>query len=130
VSLTGVLDHPSDQGDGVHARIVSSRLGLLGEWTARHSQTPTRLDRLEVKRDDFIDFVTDCRQSVEFDSFRWSPVIQLISAPGKTATEETREWSARTDFSGPRKAPEKRPLTAWEKYAQVLLLANELIFVD
>jgi len=130
VSLTGVLDHPSDQGDGVRARVVSSRLGLLGEWTARHSQTPTRLDRLEVKRGDFIDFVTDCRQSVEFDSFRWSPVIQLISAPGKTATEETREWSARTDFSGPRKAPEKRPLTAWEKYAQVLLLANELIFVD
>jgi hypothetical protein len=28
----------------------------------------------------------------------------------------------RYDFTGPQKVPEKRPLTAWEKYAQVLPL--------
>jgi hypothetical protein len=130
ISITGELSHPSDKGDGVRARVVSSRLGALGEWTAKNSQTPTKPDRVEVKRGDFLDFVTDCRQSVEFDSFHWAPVIRMLSYPGKPNADERREWNAKSDFSGPAKAPEKRPLTPWEKYAQVLLLANELVFVD
>ena len=42
-------------------------------------------------------------------------------------------WDARADFQGPARPPEKtgKPvLSPWEKYAQVLLLANELVFVD
>jgi hypothetical protein len=85
---------------------------------------------VEVKRGEHLDFVADCRQTVEFDSFHWSPVIKVISESGKPSMDEPREWSAKTDFSGPKKPLEKRPLTAWEKYAQVLLLANELMFVD
>ena len=54
----------------------------------------------------------------------------MISEPGKALPEDARVWNAQADFSGPQKPAEKRPLTAWEKYAQVLLLANELIFVD
>jgi hypothetical protein len=39
--ISGELNHPSEQGDGVRARIVSNERGLLGEWTARHGRTPT-----------------------------------------------------------------------------------------
>jgi hypothetical protein len=130
VSIAGELNHPSDKGDGVRARVVSSRTGLVGEWTAKYSKTPVKLDRVEVKRGDFLDFVADCRQTVEFDSFHWSPEIKKISKAGEPPSDGTREWSAKADFRGPQKVPEKRPLTAWEKYAQVLLLANELMFVD
>jgi len=130
VSVTGELNHPSDKGDGVRARIVSSRTGLLGEWSAKNSKAAANLERIEVRRGDLLDFTADCRQTVEFDSFHWSPVVRMADRPGKSATGKAREWNANTDFSGPAKPVEKRPLTAWEKYAQVLLLANELMFVD
>ena len=40
-----------------------------------------------------------------------------------------RDWDAKKDFAGPtkRKPPS---IDNWTKYAQVLLLANELMFVD
>jgi mono/diheme cytochrome c family protein len=130
VSIRGELNHPSDKGDGVRGRVVSSRTGLAGEWIAQNGEVATSLPRIEVKRGDWIDFVADCRKSVEFDSFHWSPVIKMVSEAGKPSADAVREWSAKADFSGPPKAAEKHPLTAWEKYAQVLLLSNELMFVD
>ena len=72
-----------------------------------------------VAAGDFVDFVVDCRETIEHDSFTFAPTLKLAD----------REWSAKTEFAGP--APEKaKPLNAWEKYAQVVLLANELMFVD
>ena len=38
-------------------------------------------------------------------------------------------WEAKGHFGGPADTAQK-PLTAWEEYAQVLLLSNELTFVD
>ena len=128
--ISSELNHPSKEGDGVRARIVSSRAGLLGEWTAKNSKTEVNLELVEVKSGDFIDFVTDCRQSVEFDSFHWSPEVKSISETGSDPPDVTKEWNARADFSGPQKMQEKHELSAWEKYAQVLLLANELMFID
>ncbi len=130
VSLSGELVHPSDKGDGVRARVVSSRIGLLGEWATQNGRTDTRLARVEVKRGDLIDFIVDCRKSVEFDSFHWSPAIKIAAEAVKTSPDDAREWNAKADFSGPQKVAEKRSLNAWEKYAQVMLLANELMFVD
>lgn len=132
VVIRGELNHPSDQGDGVRGRIVSNRTGLLGEWTAQHGRTATDLERVEVRRGEHIDFVADCRRSVEFDSFHWAPVVHRLAGPGAPAgpPDAVSEWSAKADFNGPVKRPEKRALTTWEKYAQVLLLANENFFVD
>jgi Protein of unknown function (DUF1553) len=130
IRISGELNHPSEKGDGVRARVVSSRLGLLGEWTAQHGNTLVQLERVEVKQGDTIDFAADCRQSVEFDSFHWAPIIRFVSGTEKRTGEEVHEWNAKADFSGPRKATQRQPLSGWEKYAQVLLLSNELMFVD
>jgi hypothetical protein len=47
----------------------------------------------------------------------------------RDANGYAKEWNAKKEFGGP--PPEDRkPLTAWEKYAQVLLLSNEFMFVD
>jgi hypothetical protein len=129
VSIEGELHHLTDKGDGVRGRIVCSRKGLAGEWLAFNQTTPTKVERLPVKRGDAIDFVTDCRGSVEYDTFNWAPAIKYISEEGEVANDQRREWNAKTDFSGPPK-PKPKSLGAWEKYAQVLLLANELVFVD
>ena len=119
IRITGELNHPSEQGDGVRARIVSSRRGELGQWIAQHQSVPVTLDRVEVKRGDVLDFVTDCRASVAFDSFHWAPAIKLISPEDKSAPDQPRAWSAKADFGGPPKEKPKPALTAWEKYARV-----------
>jgi hypothetical protein len=38
-------------------------------------------------------------------------------------------WSARAQFASP-SGGQQKPLDTWEKYAQMLLLANEMTFVD
>lgn len=127
ITISGELHHPEQKGDGVRARIVSSATGIAGEWTAFHSKTATPVDKLQVKRGDIIDFITDCRESVSHDSFTWSPRVKYIAT--SAARDERSEWDAKTDFAGP---PKEKPksLDAWQKYAQVLLLANETMFVD
>jgi hypothetical protein len=81
-----------------------------------------------VRRGDTIDFVTDCNGNDGFDSFTWSPTIRFL-ADGKTAPGERMEWSASSDFADAAHAMHPS-LDAWQKYAQVLLMSNELVFVD
>jgi hypothetical protein len=130
VTISGTINHPNDEGDGIEARILSSRSGQLGNWTLQDREAETKIERVEVRAGDTIDFVVDCRANPESDSFRWAPVVKMIedarSTSGSTAT---REWNANTGFDGPPGAA-PQPLTAWEKYAQVLLMANEFVFVD
>lgn len=121
VALRGRVKHPRSEGDGVRCRVVSSRTGLLGEWTAHNGQTPTNLPRIEVRAGETLDFVTDCRTGPTHDGFEWPVTLTLDPPPpGKAA------WRSSEDFTGPR----PNPLTVWAQYAQVLLLSNEFAFVD
>jgi hypothetical protein len=129
ITVSGRIEHPSEQGDGVRARIVSSTSGVLGTWTVHHGKEATKVESVTVKRGDTIDFMVDCLATVSFDSFEWAPEIkyrteQLNYSPGVKVA-----WNAKEDFSGPGKA-QAQPLDAWEQFAQVLLVGNELFFVD
>jgi hypothetical protein len=128
IAITGTLDHPAAEGDGVRGRIVSSKLGVLGQWLVHHRKQETNLEKIAVKRGDNIDFVTDCNASPDFDSFYWSPVIRFI-ADGKTVPGARMEWNALNDFADAARGVQA-PLDPWQKLAQVLLLTNELVFVD
>jgi hypothetical protein len=112
----------------VRGRIVSSQLGLLGQWLVHNKKEDTNLKRVEVRRGDKIDFVTDCYGDMGYDSFAWSPKIRFL-ADGKTAPGDRMEWSASADFTEASHALAPS-LDAWQKYAQVLLMSNELVFVD
>ena len=139
VRVTGLLKHESEHGNGVRGRIVSSRKGLLATQTAFHSQAAVALEAVEVQRGDTLDFVTDCQGDVNSDSFLWAPIVKLLPAAGGGFGTERggagamaggrTEWNAEADFAGP-PATVPAPLNAWEKLAQVLLLSNELAFVD
>jgi mono/diheme cytochrome c family protein len=125
VTITGTLEHSNDSGDGVRGYIISSASGALGFWPVYKSKREMHIPKLEVKRGDTVDFVVESFGTVDSDSFTWAPSIKVTSNGG-----DGREvaWNAKEDFGGPREPVV--PLNAWEKYAQVLLMSNELAFVD
>ncbi|MGC4046086.1 MAG: DUF1549 and DUF1553 domain-containing protein [Armatimonas sp.] len=120
ISVTGMLKHNNAMGDGVRARLISSRGGLLGDWVAQNKETRTDKASIDVKKGDRLDFVVDCRTNESFDSFSWSPTL---------TPEKGKPWAAERDFAGPPPA-DAAPLTHWERYCQALLMTNEFSYVD
>ncbi len=113
-------------GDGVRARIISSRAGLLGEWIADGAAARTELARVKLKAGEILDFAVDCRETTTSDGFHWAPTLRLLvraeDAPKKVQTV----WDAQADFKAP-PPPKLQPL---EQMAHALLMTNEFLFVD
>ena len=118
VNISGTLKHEPEAGDGVRGFMVSSRDGELTAANVHKTKAVMAGTNIVVKAGDTIDFIVDIGGTLNSDQFLWAPVIKA----GETS------WDARAEFDGPRPATEY--LTAWEQYAQVLLLANEFAFVD
>ncbi len=107
LKVEGKLSHGSDQGNGIRGRIYSSRLGLLGDYTAHNQEVETKIDTIEVEAGDEIWWVVDSRGTQSFDSFRWP-----VTLTGQGETPHT--WQSHTDFQGPSTAPlEKQVILAW-----------------
>jgi hypothetical protein len=127
IRIEGTLGHTNANGDGVRGRIVSDARGLLGEWIAHNTKADTPLREVAVRAGETVDFVVDCRENANADAFTWAPTVAFT--PVADAVEVSgRTWSARKDFDLPEKPVQ--PLERWEALAQVLLLSNELAFVD
>jgi len=124
VRIEGSLQHPSATGDGVAARVVAGQSGTLGHWTVHNSKVDTKWDAVKVSPGESIDFVVTPGASSTDDTFTWAPTVVFTSEAGGVS----RTWSARKDFDAPRR--DRPRLDRWEELAQVLLLANELAFVD
>jgi hypothetical protein len=119
IAISGTLGHQSPGGDGVRGRIVSSRQGELASWNAARVEAETKISGLKVEAGETIDFVVDCRNDYNSDTFTWAPTIKLGD----------EEFVAQSGFAGP--APKPPPaMSAWEKYVHVLLESNEFFFVD
>jgi mono/diheme cytochrome c family protein len=127
VRVRGTVDHPSDQGDGIHAVISTSRGGVVGDWIVQHGTAEAAVAQIEVKRGDSIDFIAEPRANNSFDSFNWAPSIEVVKEGGSGAFQSS--WSAAAEFAGPTKDLPKA-LTPWQAYAQALMLTNEFIYVD
>jgi hypothetical protein len=126
VTINGTLEHPAESGDGVRGSIISSRSGALGFWPVYKSKRDMNIAKLDVKKGETLDFVVDSFGSLDSDSFTWAPSVKMLGQAGSSGRDSA--WSAKDDFSGPKEP--LIPLNAWEKYAQVLLMSNELAFVD
>ena len=122
VSISGGVRHEETAGDGIRARLVSSRSGLLGEWILHNQKAEAKADAVPVQPGDTLDFLVDIHGTLNSDNFKWSPAIKMV-----VGTDG--EWSAKREFCGPTQPPPP-PLSAWEQYAQVILLSNEFLFVD
>jgi len=97
VDITGLIGHPSENGDGVHGRIVSNRSGMAGEWIAQTKGIETNVSSLVVAAGDTLDFVTDCRENEASDSFSWEVTITLTSA-----SKEFSPFASSAGLKGPR----------------------------
>ena len=104
---------------------IAACLGGLGCAGGIGRSTLFLLWREELRK-----IVVECRAEESFDGFGWAPVIRMVESPAAAVGGDvTSEWSAAAGFSGPPGKPRKS-LSPWEKYAQVLLLTNEFMFVD
>lgn len=110
ISISGSLHHPSENGDGVRGRVVSSRSGLAAEFVAEHKAVDANIAAIEVQPGDTLDFLTDCRESVTSDSFAWSITIKLKATNGKEIA-----WAADKSFPGPPPPPLANQIAAaWQ----------------
>ncbi len=126
ISIEGTLEHLRDKGDGVHGRVRAGNGGALGAWTAFNGAAETKIARYRVQRGESIDFVVDCRKTPTADAFTWAPVIRVVEGGEALARPTKTQWDARREFS----SPPPPMLTAWEQYAQALLLTNEFMYLD
>jgi len=124
VSLYSELHHEPKAGDGVRARVVHSRLGLLGEWVVHYRKQKIEREGISICKGDTLDFIVDCRADDVEDYFSWSPYLEQ-GDPEKGG----KKWSAEDDFSGP-SAPQPTPLTPWERLVHTHLLAPEFLTID
>ncbi|MBI3417511.1 MAG: PSD1 domain-containing protein [Verrucomicrobia bacterium] len=130
VTIAGTINHEHKEGDGIRARVVSSRAGQLGSWTLHNQKQETKFEAIEMKTGDTLDFVVDFNANLNNDDFTWTPTIKLKSGTAAASSSNyPTEWNAKKEFTGPPEPP-PAPLNAWEKLAQVLLLSNEFMFVD
>lgn len=97
ISIRGTLHHPSENGDGVRGRIVSSREGMLASWTAKTISVDTAVVGTTIEAGDTIDFIVDCNENVTSDSFNWTALMELKDATGKVL----RSWDTAAGFRGP-----------------------------
>ena len=127
IAMDGDLKHGSAEGDGVFASAVTSSGQVLWRGSAHNNSTTSVFDGLSVKAGDTIDLVVDCGANQSFDSFTWHPRIHVLApADGDTSAGRETEWRSRLGFQG----PPPPPIEPWGKYAQVLLMSNEFMFVD
>jgi hypothetical protein len=130
VSIKSTIKHERAPGDGIRAYIFSSRDGLIGSWVLHNETAEIKNESVEVKRGDTIDFIVSINKTLNNNDFVWMPAIQMVGADAiSDANGYVKEWNAKKEFRG-QPVPGQKPLNAWEKYAQVLLLSNEFLFVD
>jgi hypothetical protein len=119
----------ASSGDGVRARLISSKKGLLAEWILDRVNTAsakTELLGVTVESGEILDFAVDCRDNTTSDGFRWSPSLRRSAAANMDSKTTQTVWDAQSDF----RAPPPAKLEALEQMAQALLITNEFLFID
>ncbi len=120
VDIHSSIVHNVPAGDGVRALVIhnSSTSGnkTLKNEVVHNTEVKFHFDSIAVARGDTLDFVVTFNANLNNDQFLWSPQIKM----------QEKSWLAERDFAG------KQPnyLNPWQQLAQVLLLSNELVFVD
>jgi hypothetical protein len=130
VSIAGEISiSTAGSGDGVRARLISSKKGLLAEWILDRANTAsakTELPGVSVEAGEILDFTVDCRDNTTSDGFRWSPSLKRNAAANMDSKTTQTVWDAQSDF----RAPPPAKLEALEQMAQALLITNEFLFID
>jgi hypothetical protein len=55
INIAGTLEHKRTEGTGFRGTLVSSRHGVIGQWTPKH-ENQSEFERISVEKGDTIDF--------------------------------------------------------------------------
>lgn len=96
LSVSGRLRHHHGMraGDGILARVVSSRTGSAGEWKAFFTEAETVVPPLKVQAGDTVDFAVDCVNDWDCDTFEWIVDLKLVDAEQRVVGV----WNSARDF--------------------------------
>jgi mono/diheme cytochrome c family protein len=108
-------------------RIVHSRHGQLGEWTATSDGVMTKVESVVCEPGDTIDFVALTDLDPAKSGFIWSPTIVMVDRDMPALPGMKMRWDARHDFLDPKAMA--KPLGPWEELAQVLLVSGEFMLI-
>jgi mono/diheme cytochrome c family protein len=128
LNINAELIHMDEKSDGVIARVLCSRHGLLGEWTAKKQSVCTDLTKVVVKKGDMLDFIVTGIGGKDAAAYLWSPSIVMPGSDMPAMPGMNRRWDARVDFANP-KAPQK-PFSALEALCHALLLSPEFAVLE
>jgi hypothetical protein len=117
--IEGTLAVSSKSSDGVRARIITARKGILAEvLTKGAASAPVNITEVELAAGESIDFIADNFIGSNSDGFSWSPMIKDAKT-GEVITSAAGEFG---------KKPDRQ--SALSTFAQILLTSNEFIFAD
>jgi hypothetical protein len=129
LTVASEVTHEVPQGDGIRCWIAVSRRGVLKSSVVHNEQVTLNVDAIEVEAGDTIDLITDFNADLNNDQFLWSARIREVNDPQLVAANAgaaSTPWNSQQDFGG--EMP--NPLSRRQQLAQVLLMSNELMFVD
>jgi hypothetical protein len=124
--VRSTLLHEPEAGDGIRAFVSHSRLGSLRALKLHQSSADLNFDSVQFQAGDTLDFIVDIGDTLNSDQFLWAPRVTLGATTGTGGDSALQSWDASKDFA----AQPRSQLNAWEQLAQVLMLANEFMFVD
>ena len=124
--LKSTLIHEPDVGDGIRAFVAHGSRGLLRSTVLHHSKEEIDLQAIAMHKGETLDFIVDIRDGLNSDQFLWAPVITVVGSAGTGGDVAEQIWNAERDFGGDLPTL----LSPWQQFAQVLMLANEFMFVD
>ena len=127
ITIDGTLSAAAKAG--VRASIVSSREGVVATFESQGKPVKAQVEKLMIRKGESIYFVAESLNAKAAVAFRWAPEVKAFNREAAERDQLRYEWLAETDFDGPAPPPLKG-MEPWEKYAQVLLLANETVFVN
>lgn len=133
VSLASELIHEPSQGDGIRYWVLSSRHGVLTTGVVHQSRKQVDIESVAVEAGDTLDFVVDIGGNLGWDQYRWVPEVRRIDPAESPRKQHAIIWNAAKEFTDRKHAhgaSSQEPLALWEQYVQVLLMSNELLFVD
>ena len=125
-SISSTAIHEVAAGNGIRSWIFSSKDGMLTSQVLHNQRQAMNVERVSLKKGDTLDFVVDINGDLNSDQYLWAPAVFDVANGNETDTARVLSWKSERDFSG----PTSKLLNGWEQLAQVLLISNELMFVD
>jgi hypothetical protein len=118
-----------ERGDGIALHVISSRQGELGSYQARDKEKKIRIEKIEVKQGEQIDFVVSAKEDNRFDTYRWPIEVWKVAPMENGGLDGLNAWPSEPAFTASI-ARWTGPQTPWEQYAHALLISNEFMFID